>query len=162
MNKITIKRIPFKLVSDAISMGKELSFKALDRNGNVFDSKDLKGKTILSFFPDINTSVCDKQTMIISKLAINNPNISFLSITTDNINIINKWCAAKDIKNIDIISDNKLEFGTSTGLLIKKLKKLTRGFILLKDNEIIDISMNKEIAKDPDFIKLNEWLKKKN
>jgi len=62
MNKVTIKKVPFKLNGDIIGKGEVLDFKALDRNNKEVSFSDIKGKVIMSTFPDINTRVCDAQT----------------------------------------------------------------------------------------------------
>ena len=158
MNKIKIKGIPFKLNGDVIEKGSTLAFKVVDRNNNDFIFGTQKGITIISVFPDINTRICDEQTQWIAKTAQLNKDIRFISFTKDPVNIINEWCLAKEIENVQIHSDVYGEFGEATNTLIKRIKKLARGFIVLKDNIIIDICFKKEITKTPEYELLSKYL----
>lgn len=159
MNKVTIKKVPFKLNGDIIGKGEVLDFKALDRNNKEVSFSDIKGKVIMSTFPDINTRVCDAQTQWIARQAFQNKGVRFLSITTDPVEVVNEWCAANDLDNVDIWSDINLEFANQTNTLITRVKKLARGFILVEDGEIKDIVFKKEISDDPDYDKVMEWIK---
>ena len=158
MNKVSIKGLPFKLNGDIVEKGTKLNFQALDGNNNIVSSKDFKGLTIISAFPDINTSVCDKQTREIMKLAKEHKDVNFVSITRDSVEVINKWCAANELENISILSDNNTDFGNKTNTLITKIDKLARGFIIVKDGEIIEIEYKKEIATDPNYEVLNKYI----
>ena len=158
MNKVTIKRLPFKLNGEIIEKGSNINFTALDASGNRVSLNDIKGKVIISAFPDINTSVCDAQTQKIISLAKKHKDITFLSITTDSTEVINKWCAANEIDNITIVTDDKREFANVTNTLITKIDKLARGFIVVEDNKVIEISYKKEIATDPDYSLLDKYI----
>ena len=158
MNKVTIKGFPFKLNGEIISKGESLNFSALDKDGKRVFLKDFKGKVIISTFPDINTRICDEQTQKIVSLANVHKDITFLSITTDGPEIIKDWCAANDVENISIVTDDKLEFANATNTFITKIKKLARGFIIVEDNKILEISYKKEIASDPDYDLLNKYI----
>ncbi|CAM9126325.1 redoxin domain-containing protein [Mycoplasma marinum] len=160
MNKIKIKGIPFKLKGNPITKGEVLKFKAKGTNKKDFELESVKGTKVISIFPDINTSVCDRQTQEIARLANENKNITFISISMDTPETQSKWCAAHNIDNILIVSDEEYkEFADKTNIYITKIKKHARGFILLDENNIIqDMVLNEEIAKDPDFDLLNTWL----
>lgn len=160
MNNITIKNMPFKLLDNAVEIGETIHFKARDKNNQDVMISDFKGQKIISIFPDIETKVCDMQTHELSVLAMNNPNINFISITMDDVEKINQWCSANGISNLTILSDHvHKEFGTKTRLLIPAINKLSRGFILLdNDDKVIDLSLNKELAEMPDFDKVNKWI----
>ena len=161
MNKVTIKKIPFKLSGETIEKNNKLVFKAEGKDHEDFYIEDIKGMKVISLFPDINTRVCDFQTQEIAKLASQHKDITFISISTDSVEVQKEWCAAKGLENIMIVSDAKYkEFQTKTNAYITKIKKLSRGFILLdEDNIIKEVFFNKEISKDPDYSLLNEWIK---
>ena len=158
MNKITLKRIPFKLKGDVVETGNTLSFSAINRKGKEVSIDKVKGIKVISVFPDINTKVCDAQTRKIGQLTSKYKTIKFISITTDGVDVINDWCLANNVENVDIWSDLKLgEFGDATNMHIKKLKKLARGFIILDDsNKIFNISVKKELNSAPDYSPLEE------
>lgn len=160
MNKVKIKGIPFRLIGESIKIGDKLVFQAKDVNDNIFNISTIKGKKILSVFPDINTKVCDLQTHELSKLAHEHSQIPFISITMDSVEAIKQWCLAKDISNLIILSDKELhDFADKTKLLLKMISKLARGFILLSENNnIIDIAFKEELSHEPDFDKLKTWI----
>ncbi|MCP4336879.1 MAG: redoxin domain-containing protein [Mycoplasma sp.] len=160
MEKIKIKKIPFKLNGTIIEKNTKLEFKAKDKDDKDFFITDIKGKKVISLFPDINTRICDAQTKQIAQMANKYKDITFISISTDSVEIQKKWCAANGLENIIIISDKEYkDFAIKTNTLINKIKKLVRGFILLDENNIIQgISINKEVSSDPDYDVLNTWL----
>lgn len=154
MNSVKVKLIKFKLKGELnLPIGQELDFKAIDRSGKEVKLSDYKGKKVLSLFPDINTSVCDLQTQRIAMLADKRKDLIFISVSTDDVETINKWCLSRGVDNIIILSDKKYgELGDKTNLLIPKLKKLARGFIVLdEDNKIQEYSFKEQIAELPDF-----------
>jgi len=159
MNKVKIKGIPFKLNGEIIKKDSNLSFKVIDKNNDDYIFNSQKGITIISVFPAINTKICDKQTQWIAKSASLNKKIRFISITKDDVKTINEWCLAKNLKNVEIFSDLYGDFSEKTKTLIKRINKLTRGFIVLEGNKIIDISFNKDVASEPDYNLLSKYIK---
>lgn len=159
MKKVKVKFIPFKLKGELITKNNELIFKAKNIKDQIVDSSNYKGIKVISVFPEITTKVCDLQTMEISKLANKYKNVMFISISMDTVDTIEKWCEAKGVDNIEIWSDRELgEFGDKTNTLIPIVKKLTRGFIVMKDNTIIDTSFKEDISEMPDFEHLEIYL----
>ncbi len=160
MNKVTLHNEPLELSGMTIEKNTKLSFKAEDKNG-IWNIEDIKGRKVISLFPDIKTGICDLQTQQIAKLAQEHKDITFISISTDSVEIQNEWCAAKGLENILIVSDDKYkEFQTKTNAFIPKINKLIRGFILLdEENMIQEISLNQEIVEDPDYSSLDKWIK---
>lgn len=162
MKQVKIKGEIFNLSGESIALESQLSFKAKDINNEDFNLSNIDGPKIISIFPDINTRICDLQTIEVSKMAYENPSINFLSITIDDVNVIKEWCSAKGISNLQIVSDKEYgEFAKATNLLIVEKNKLARGFILLdSDNVIKDIVLNEEISALPDFNRVNAWISK--
>ena len=150
----------FSLSGETITTENKLEFKGIDGTGAEFNSTSLKGRKVISIFPDINTSICDEQTVKIAQLAKENKDIEFISITMDGPDVIKEWCAGKGIDNSRIVSDSKYkDFATKTNIHITEIDKLGRGFILLDENNIItDILLNDEVAENPDFAKLDELI----
>lgn len=161
MNKVKIKGKVFNLKGDIIKKGAKLNFKAINRQNQEISLLDVQGMKIISVFPDINTSVCDKQTVEIAKLAKQFSELKFISITQDDVATINKWCAGHGLENVDIWSDKKYnEFGNKTNTLIVDIDKLARGFLILNgENEIIDLAFNEEVAQMPNFDLVKKYLK---
>lgn len=159
MNKLLIKGQEYKLAGDIINKGMILDFKAVNRENQDVRLADIKGIKVISVFPDINTRVCDMQTLKIAQLSQQAKHINFISISMDAVEVINTWCVAKG-QNVDIWSDLKYkEFASKTNALIPALNKLARGFIVLNEqNEIIDIDFVKELSEMPNFELLNKYL----
>lgn len=161
MNKVKIKFISFKLKGELIKENSTLTFSAINKNGELVSSSDYKGVKIISVYPDINTKVCDLQTQEISKLAFKYPTIQFISISTDDVDKIKEWCAAKGISNIDIWSDlTSGEFGNKTNAYIPKIKKLARGFLIMNDDFVEKVSFKEDMTEMPDFEMLESYLNK--
>lgn len=160
MNKITIHEKEFDLLGSVIKKGAVLDFTATNKDNELVSLTHYKGTKVISVFPDINTSVCDKQTQLILKLSAEHKDVQFISITSDPVEVIAKWCASNGLANVDILSDTEGSFGKATNLLITEINKLARGFIVLNnENKIIKISINGEVAEMPDFTTIDEYLK---
>lgn len=149
--RILIKKYMFK--GEVIKEGSNLSFKALTKDNKEFNINDIKGIKVISLFPDINTRICDMQTMEIERLSNQNKDITFISICMNDVKDINEWCLSKGADNSIVLSDLKYkDFGDKTNLYIPKLNKLGRGILVLdNDNKVISININKDIAKSPDY-----------
>lgn len=161
MDKTKILFKSFKFQGDVIKEGSTLNFKAMEPNGNIFDISKLKGVKIISIFPKLNTKVCDKQTYEMARLSSLHPNANLISISLDEQEVQRNWCLANQKENIKIVWDLKLkEFSDKTNLYIPKLKTLGRGLLVLdNDNKIIKSLINKDIAKQPNFDEVIEFLK---
>ena len=160
MNKIKIHNKEYALLGDVIKSGSTLDFVATNKENKLVSIDTYKGKKVISVFPDINTSVCDEQTQTILAMASNNPDVQFISLTSDPVDVIAEWCASKGVENIDILSDTEGSFGKATNLLITEINKLTRAFIVLDDeNKITAISVSEEVAENPDYSIISEYTK---
>ena len=157
------KGIPYKLSGSVIRKGEKLNFKAMKRNGSTFDISKIKGYKIISAFPDINTPVCNIQTQRMDKLAKTYPSITFISISIDQIDALNKWCSLRKITgNSYILSDYQDgEFIMKTKLLIKKRGVTARGFFILDDkNNIIDMYINRKLNGKPKWKLLQKHIER--
>ena len=160
MNKITLKQKEYALNGETIEVGTKVECKGEDAAGAKFQSKKIKGPKVISIFPDINTGICDAQTIKISKWSERFPEMQFISITVDSPEIIKNWCAGKGVENSRIISDGKyLDFAKKTNTLIVELKLLSRGFIVLDEkNKVTNVLLNEELAEVPEFDELEKLL----
>ena len=162
MDKIKFKGKTLKLMGEVNIKNKTLIFNAIDKEGKEKNITDFGNKMkVLSFIPKLNTSVCDNQTREIAKLANIYKQVSFITITMDDVKEIKKWCGANYLENLDIVSDRKLkEISKATNLLIKKINIFARGFVILdKNNKVINQLFNEEITNDPNFKELEKILK---
>lgn len=153
MNITKIKILKFKFKGDVVEQGKVLIFKAITSEGKEFISSDLKGTKVISVFPDVNTRICDAQTIKINQLANDHPEIKFISISMDKPSKLKEWCASHGTENMITLSDEEIrDFGIKTNLYIPKLKKLGRGVLVLDNkNKIISININKDMAQEPNY-----------
>ena len=161
MNQIKFKGVSMNLIGNVDLKSKQLNIKAIDKEGNIKSFLDFKkGIKVLSTFPKLNTSVCDNQTKTIARLAKKHSDVTFISLTMDSVQTIGKWCLAHNLENITILSDkDRKEFSKATNLLIKKLKMLARGFIILdKENNVIDHFYKLEITDEPMYDQLEKAL----
>ena len=161
MNQIKFKGVSMNLIGNVDLKNKQLNIKAIDKEGNIKSFLDFKkGIKVLSTFPKLNTSVCDNQTKAIARLAKKHSDVTFISLTMDSVQTIGKWCLAHNLENITILSDkDRKEFSKATNLLIKKLKMLARGFIILdKENNVIDHFYKLEITDEPMYDQLEKAL----
>ena len=150
-----------KLLGQKVELGDVIRFKSIDTEFNEIDFTNLNKMTIFSIFPSINTRVCDFQTIQISKMAKEYPNLDFVAISLDLPTALKEWCGAHEIKNIKVMSDYKTrEFGMKTGFLIDQIFLLNRGIIVLdENNKIIYISKNTDVHSQINFEKLEYFLK---
>ncbi len=162
MEKITIKKIPFKLKGEIIKKDQKLDFVGVKLDYSDFNLNKVEGFKVISSFTDINTTICDFQTKEMYLRVNDNPDVTFISISTDSPEKQGNWCAANSIQDMVFVSDEKYkDFGNKTNLLITKINKLHRAFIILdKDNTVLDVIACKEVSTDPDYEALDEWLLK--
>lgn len=153
--------IPYKLSGKVIRKGEKLEFTATKRDGKTFNMKNLKGYKIVSAFPDINTPVCNIQTQRMDELARMYPSITFISISLDKVDTLNKWCSVRGVThNSLILSDfDKGEFTLKSKLLIKNRGVTARGFFILdNNNRIVDMYVNKKLNGTPKYRLIKKYI----
>ena len=156
MEKVKVLGVPFELTGTTITKDAKLAFKAIDNEEQDFDSQKLKGLKVVSFFPALNTSVCDNQTTWIAENAPKYPDVHFISISVDKPEVQKAWCIAHKFPNALIVSDYKYhDFANQTNFYIKNLEHLIRGLIIIDQNDkIIALKVTNDIVDTPDF----KWL----
>lgn len=159
--KITLKGTPMNTNGDLPKVGDKISFKLSNTKFEDVSIDSIKGPKVLSTFPSINTSVCDRQTREIIDLAKKHPNYKFISISLDLPPAQATWCGANNFENVLIFSDYKnRDFSKKYGLLIENIYLMHRCLIILDENNVITyIKANDEVSKDPDFKSLITNLK---
>lgn len=161
--KVTFKGKEVKLIGIPPKVGDNMpNFTVLNKDKQEVTKNDLLGEvSLISVVPDINTPVCSIQTKTFNKKMDQFPNVNFLTISTNTIQDQQNWCAAEDVKNMQLLSDKNLSFGKATGLLIPASGILARSIWILNPNgkilyrEIVD-----EITNEPNYEAALEELKK--
>jgi thioredoxin-dependent peroxiredoxin len=108
---------------------------------------------VITSFVSTDTPVCDLQVKEFNKEATTSADIVVLGISKDLPFAQQKFCAANNIKNVQLLSDYKSSsFGINYGLLIKENNLLARSIIILDRNNIIRyIQIVEEITKEPNY-----------
>ena len=123
---------------------------------------DLRGSVVLiSVFPDINTSVCDKQTRKFNETAANVEGLTLLSVSKNTKEELINWCSASGI-DMQMLHDDNGEFGEAYGLKVPHMgNKLARSvFVIDKEGVLSYMEIVPEIATEPDEAAAKENAKK--
>ena len=109
---------------------------------------------LISFFPSIDHPICDLQIREMNRRVSGiDDSVSVIGISRDIPFALKRFRETFDIRNIDLISDYRYDsFGLNYGVLIKELKLLTRGTIILDgDNILRYMQIVQELTHQPDF-----------
>ena len=163
-NVVTFKGSPVTLLGEEVKVGdKAKDFTVLSTDLKEVKLSDYKGKTvIISIFPSIDTGVCALQTTRFNQEAGNfSDDIQLLTISVDLPFALGRFCADKGIKNAQTTSDYKdLDFGMKYGFVIKELRLLARGTVIIDKEGIVKyVEYVSEIGEHPDYDKALEILK---
>ena len=75
-----------------------------------------------------------------------------MTISTNTVEDQQTWCAAEDVKNMQLMSDKSLSFGKATGLLIPESGILARSVWVLDPNgKILYRELVDEITHEPNY-----------
>lgn len=156
MKTITFGGNPVTLSGEQVKAGdKAPEFTALDNSLKPVKLSDFKGKLkLISVFPSIDTSVCSVQNHKFNEAASDfGDKVAFIAISNDLPFALKRFCGAEGITNLVTLSDHRdLEFGTNYGFLIKELRLLARGVVVIdKDNVIRYVEYVPEIASEPNY-----------
>lgn len=154
--RITIAGNPFTLKGKAIEVGEKAPmFSALNSKLEHVNLKDFHGKTIvISAFQSIDTGVCSAQLHHFNKDATNlGADVVVISISCDLPFALNRFCGAEGISNVVTLSDHKdLDFASKYGFLIKELRLLTRGVVIIDKKGIVQyVEYVKELTNEPNY-----------
>ena len=157
---ITMKSNPLTLAGNEVKVGdKAPDFQALKNDMSPFSLSQSKGKVvIISSMPSVDTSVCELQTTIFNQKAGENPEISVVTISVDLPFALGRFCANEGIESAVTLSDHKdLDFGTKYGFIIKELRLLARGVVVIdKEGVIRHLEVVPEVTDQPDYDKALE------
>lgn len=118
---------------------------------NVTNDDFLGNITILSVFPDINTSVCDRQTRHFFELASQVKDAKIVNVSNNDKDTLSDWCATNGI-DTTMLRDVDGEFAKNYGLWMPEFKVLARSiFVFDKAGTLIYSELVPEMAQEPDY-----------
>ncbi|AER67232.1 thiol peroxidase (atypical 2-Cys peroxiredoxin) [Thermovirga lienii DSM 17291] len=153
---ITMKGNPLTLVGNELKEGdKAPDFVVLNENMETRTLDSYKGKyKVISVTPSLDTPVCDLQLQWFNEDASSEPDdVVVLNISMDLPFAIKRFCAAKGIKNVEVLSDHReASFGQNWGVLIKELRLLARSIFIVDKNDVVRyVQIVKEQTNEPDY-----------
>lgn len=163
--KITMGGNPLTLKGKAIEVGdKAPMFSALNNKLEPVNTKDFHGKIIvISAFPSVDTGVCSAQLHHFNKDATNlGDDVIVVSISCDLPFALGRFCGAEGINNVITLSDHKdLDFASKYGFLIKELRLLSRGVVVIDKEGIVKyVEYVSELTNEPDYQEALKAIKK--
>lgn len=151
--KITIDGKPSCLEGQQVSVGEKAPhFEVFNASNEAITLETVKGKkTLISVFPNINTSVCDVQTRKFFESLLNVKDIHVLNISNNSLEELANWCATTGLK-VPFFSDSKLSFAKAFGLFIPELKLLTRAVFVLNEEGVVEyMEIVPEVVHEPNY-----------
>lgn len=153
--KITFKGNPLTLLGEEVKVGdKAPDFTVLGADLSPVKLSDYDGKVrVLALYPSIDTGVCQLQNKRFNAEASNLGDAVILSISCDLPFAQSRFCAAEGLDKVITASDHKdVDFGTKYGFLIKELRLLTRGTVVIdKDGVVKYVEICPEVTDEPDY-----------
>ena len=156
--QITRKGVPTTIEGKQIQVNDSLpEFKLVDRDGKTLSNKDFEGKNLLiSVYPDINTSVCDRQTRKFFELASDIKKCDVLNVSNNSLEELNEWCATSGL-DVYMLSAQDESFQNGFGLWMPEFEVLARSIFVFDDKGILKYSeIVPDMATDPDYEKAIE------
>ena len=139
--KITFGGKPMTLVGKHLAAGDRAPlFEVIDQNLQPVSLTQYKDKTVvISVFPSVDTSVCALQNIRFNREATKlDGDVAILSLSVDLPFAQKRFCAAENIDNVYVYSDYRdLDFGMKYGFVIKELRLLSRGVVVIDKKGLI-------------------------
>ncbi|MEI6139007.1 MAG: thiol peroxidase [Mariniphaga sp.] len=153
--KVTFAGGPLTLLGNEIKVG-DLApdFNAVGAGLAPVKLSDFAGKVvIIAAYPSIDTGVCAAQNRRFNAEVNNLNDVVVLSISCDLPFAQSRFCAAEGLDKIVTISDHKdLEFGEKYGFVIKELRLLARGTVVIDKVGIVKyVEYVPEVTHEPDY-----------
>ena len=153
--KVTFAGNPLTLLGNEIKVGdKAPDFAAVGAGLVPVKLSDFAGKTvIIAVYPSVDTSVCAAQNRRFNAEVNQLKNTVVLSISCDLPFAQSRFCAAEGLENIKTISDHKdLDFGEKYGFVIKELRLLARGTVVIDKSGIVRyVEHVPEVTNEPNY-----------
>lgn len=159
--KIARKGVPTTIDGTPLNVNDALpKFNLLDREGKEYTEKDFEGKNLLiSVYPDIDTSVCEKQTRKFNELASEIDNAEILNVSNNTLEELNNWCAIAGL-DVHMFSAEDKTFADNFKLWMPEYQVLARSiFVVNKDGKITYRQVTDDMADEPDYDKALEAVK---
>lgn len=155
VGKVTFKGNPVTLVGNEIKVGdKAPDFFVLGADLNPVKLSDFEGKVkVIAVYPSIDTGVCQAQNRRFNAEATTLDDAVILSVSCDLPFAQKRFCAAEGLDKVITLSDHKdVDFGTKYGFLIKELRLLARGTVIIDKKGFVKyVEYVPEIATEPDY-----------
>lgn len=147
---------PLALSGNRVKVGdKAPEFTVIDNGLKPVKLADFKGKVkLISIFPSIDTSVCSIQNhKFNSEAGAYGDKVAFLAISIDLPFALKRFCGAEGINNLQTLSDHRdADFGNKYGFLIKDLRLLARGVVIIDKDDIIRyIEVVPNVGQEPNY-----------
>lgn len=144
------------LSGNEIKIGEKApDFTTIDNSLKPIKLSDFKGKVkLISVFPSIDTSVCSIQNHKFNNEANSyGDKVVFMAISVDLPFALKRFCGAEGINNLKTLSDHRdAEFGNKYGFLIKDLRLLARGVVIIDKNDVIRyVEVVPEVGHEPNY-----------
>ena len=153
--KVTFAGGPLTLLGNEIKVGdKAPDFMCVGPGLVPVKLSDFAGKKIIiAVYPSIDTSVCASQNRRFNSELNNLNDVVVLSISCDLPFAQSRFCAAEGLENIKTMSDHKdLDFGEKYGFVIKELRLLSRGTVIIDQAGIVRyVEYVSEVTHEPDY-----------
>lgn len=162
---VTFKGNEVTLLGEEVKVGnKAKDFTVLANDLSPVKLSDYAGKVVvIAVFPSVDTGVCAIQTTKFNNeiAQFSKDDVQLLTISADLPFALGRFCGDKGIENAKTTSDHReLEFGYNYGFVIKELKLLTRGTVIIDREGIVKyVEYVKEVATEPDYNKALEVIK---
>jgi len=155
-SNVTFGGNPVTLIGNPINVGDTApNFSAIDGKLNSVGLIDFKGKVkLISIFPSIDTGICSMQTRKFNQEAAKfGKKVAFIAISADLPFALKRFCGAEGIENFIPLSDHKnMDFGNNYGFNIKELRLLTRGVLVIDENDKVTYKeIVPEIGNEPNY-----------
>lgn len=157
MASITFKGNAVNTNGELPKTGQKISATKLVKNDlSVVSLEDFGNKRkVLSFFPSIDTGVCQTSVRKFNEIAADLPNTVVLNISPDLPFANSRFCGAEGIKNCESLSGFRSSVGSDLGLILQgsPLEGLyARAIIVLNENnEVVYTELVPEVTHEVNY-----------
>lgn len=152
--KITMKNEPLTTNGQPPVVGSNLpDFEVKKADGTIVKMSELINQpTLISVVPNINTSVCSISTKRFNGEVDKYQNINFYTVSTNTPAEQKDWCAAEDVENMELLSDESHDFGEKMGLFVESAGIDARSiWIVDADNKVLYQELINEMTNEPNY-----------
>jgi thioredoxin-dependent peroxiredoxin len=153
--KVTFAGNPLTLMGNEIKVGdKAPDFTAVGAGLTTVKLSDFTGKVVvIAVYPSVDTGICVLQNRRFNSEVDQLNGAVILSISCDLPFAQSRFCDTEGLKNIITISDHKdLDFGGKYGFVIKELRLLGRGTVIIDAAGIVRyVEHVTEITHEPNY-----------